>query len=138
MRETGGKQKPGVALGASLLMNLHEQDEYVAAIEQVELEAARLVESVGKVLEALRSAKQERVGGIPLPEIVAGLVEAGGRTLRRSTDEAFVLYEQAMMIYRVTAIRELVDEYGLSLSEVGSRIGVSRQMVGRLYRSGAE
>ncbi|MEA2446701.1 MAG: hypothetical protein QOK47_338 [Actinomycetota bacterium] len=119
-------------------MNLHEQDEYVAAIEQVELEAARLVESLGKVLEGLRSAKQERVGGVPLPEIVAGLVEAGGRTLRRSADEAFVLYEQAMMKYRVTAIRELVDEYGLSLSEVGSRIGVSRQMVGRLYRSGTE
>ncbi|MEA2461159.1 MAG: hypothetical protein QOG16_1638 [Actinomycetota bacterium] len=119
-------------------MNLGEQDEYVAAIEEVELEAARLIESVGKVLEALRSAKQERFAGVPLPEIVAGLVETGGRRLRRSADEAFVLYEQAMMNYRVTAIRELVDEYGLSLSEVGRRIGVSRQMVGRLYRSSTE
>lgn len=119
-------------------MNLRNQDEYVAAIERVELEAANLVESVGNVLEALRSAKQERVRGVPLPQIVAGLVEAGGRRLRRSADEAFVLYEQAMMNYRVTAIRELVDEYGLSLSEVGRRIGVSRQMVGRLYGSGSE
>jgi predicted DNA-binding protein (UPF0251 family) len=117
---------------------MHEQDEYVVAIEQVELEAARLVESVRNVLEALRNAKQERIGGVPLPEIVAGLVETGGRRLRRSTDEAFVSYEQAMMNYRATAIGELVDEYGLSLSEVGRRIGVSRQMVGRLYRSGAE
>jgi hypothetical protein len=118
-------------------MDLHEQDEYVAAIEQVELEAARLVESVGYVLEALRNAKEKRGRGVPLPEIVAGLVEEGGRRLRRSADEAFVLYERAMMNYRVTAIRELVDGYGLSLSEVGSRIGVSRQMVGRLYRSGS-
>ncbi|MEA2517664.1 MAG: hypothetical protein QOG16_1502 [Actinomycetota bacterium] len=127
-------------LGAALRVSfpMHEQDEYVVAIEQVELEAARLVESVRNVLEALRNAKQERIGGVPLPEIVAGLVETGGRRLRRSTDEAFVSYEQAMMNYRATAIGELVDEYGLSLSEVGRRIGVSRQMVGRLYRSGAE
>jgi hypothetical protein len=119
-------------------MTLPEQDEYVVAIEQVELEAARLVESLGNVLEALRRAKQKRARGVPLPEVIAGLVEAGGRGLRRSADEAFVIYERAVMNYRATAIRELVDEYGLSLSEVSRRIGVSRQMVGRLYRSGPE
>lgn len=40
-----------------------------------------------------------------------------------------------MMRFRVGLVRDLIDRGGLTCTEVGRRIGVSRQMTARLYRS---
>ena len=40
----------------------------------------------------------------------------------------------AVTEYRAHVIRSLVDDEHLSFSEIGDVIGVSRQMVARLYR----
>jgi predicted DNA-binding protein (UPF0251 family) len=42
-------------------------------------------------------------------------------------------YEHAVMLFRRGMVRALVDEGGLSLTEVARRMGVSRQGVARLY-----
>ena len=38
------------------------------------------------------------------------------------------------MLYRAGLIRAMVDDEKLSFTAVGRRLGVSRQMVARLYR----
>ena len=53
---------------------------------------------------------------------------------RLRSSAAIDAFEHAVMVYRVGLIRAMVDEEKLSFSEVGRRMGVSRQMIARLYR----
>jgi hypothetical protein len=80
---------------------------------------------------------QLRETGADLVQTVHRLNELGGRETRLAPTAAFREFERAMTAYRATAIRLLVDDNGMSFSDVGKLIGVSRQMVARLYRAGA-
>jgi predicted DNA-binding protein (UPF0251 family) len=110
------------------------EDWYVDAIDRVVSSAEALHAALDRIVEALGEARAERIAGGGLVEIVDGLLARGGTALRRSVDDAFRDYTQAITAYRARAIRGLVDEEGLTLAEVARRTGVSRQMVGRLYR----
>jgi hypothetical protein len=114
------------------------EDWYAASIDRVEAAARSVHEAVDAVVAALAAARQERLAGRPLPAIVESLVARGGKETRRSADDAFREYTKAVTAYRAAAIQALVDEDGMTLSEVARITGVSRQMVARLYRIGAD
>jgi hypothetical protein len=78
------------------------------------------------------------MAGKPLDEIVHDLIAGGGRQKRLGSAEAFRQYEQAVASMRAGVVRALVDEDGLSLTEVSRRLGVSRQAAARLYQPAAE
>ena len=112
-------------------------DWYVASIDRVAGCAEAAHKALDRTVEALMHARQERVAGVALLDIVKGLVERGGREARRSATEAFREFDRAVTAYRGAAIRALVDEEGLTLSEVAGLTAVSRQMVARLYHGAA-
>jgi hypothetical protein len=109
-------------------------DRFLGAIDDIAaaVEAAR--EALDESTEPLVSASRRRLAGASMLEIVDDLVAAGGpEALRRETARAFARYERAVKAFRGTAIRTLVDEEGVSLSEVSRRLSISRQMTTRLY-----
>jgi hypothetical protein len=114
-----------------------EQDWYVAAVDGVVAAAGELKVSVDTVLVPLLHARSQRLERVPLAEIVQSLVAAGGRSARLAPASAFAEFEGAMSAYRSRAVRALVEEEGMTFSAVGDLIGVSRQMVARLYKAAA-
>jgi hypothetical protein len=110
-------------------------DWFVLAVEAVEAAAQEVHASVDGVVAMLKNAVEERSGGSSVQVVVAGLVERGGRDARLAPTVAYERFEAALTAYRARAIRALVDEEGLSFTDVGRLTGVSRQMVARLYRS---
>ncbi len=111
------------------------EDWYLDAIDAVQSAAAALHQTLDSSLSALLVARQERLEGAALLGIIDRLVERGGTATRRSVDEAFRAYADAITAYRAAAIRALVDEESMTLTEIARRTGVSRQMVGRLHRA---
>lgn len=110
-------------------------DRYVQAIENVRDAAGKAYESIEAAVRQLEKARAERIAGVPLPQIVEDLVAAGGKATRRKAGSAISEFEHAVMVYRATAIRELVDVHGLNFTQVARLVQVSRQMVSRLYGS---
>ena len=107
------------------------------AIEQVERTGEEAQRSIREGVASIDSARQQLEAGVPVSEIVEDLIARGGREARLRSSAAIGAFEHAVMVYRVGLIRAMVDDEKLSLAEVGRRLGVSRQMVARLYRSEA-
>ena len=103
------------------------------AIKQIELTGEEAQRSIGEGLASVDGARERLVAGVPVSEIVADLMAQGGREARLRTTAAIEAFEHAVMLYRVGLIRAMVDEEKLSFAEVARRMGVSRQMIARLY-----
>lgn len=78
------------------------------------------------------------MAGMPLVDVVERLIGAGGRWLRLGASEAFTAYEQALNEMRAGVVRVLVETDGLSLTDVASKMGVSRQAAAKLYKRACE
>jgi len=115
-----------------------ENDWYIDAIDEVERSAQELHQALEFTVDALRPARDERLTGVELPEIVAGLVARGGKTRREAASVAFLAFQRAVTTYRAVAIRGLVDEHHMTFSEVANLTGVSRQMISRLYKAASQ
>lgn len=113
-------------------------DWFVLAVEAVDAAAQEVHVSVDSVVGMLKDAANARTGGASVQAVVAGLVDRGGRQARLAPTVAYEQFLAALTAYRGQAIVALVDEEGLSFTEVGRLTGVSRQMVARLYRSAKE
>jgi hypothetical protein len=111
------------------------EDVYVDAIDEVGRAAEALHDALDRIMGQFARARRDRVDGVPLVEIVNGLVDRGGKDARRSVDEAFGAYVEAVTAYRAVAIRELVDGDGMTFTDLARLTGVSRQMIARLYRA---
>lgn len=111
-------------------------DWYIAAIDAIEVKADDAHAALNAVIELFSIARAARLEGRPLPDIVDGLYARGARELRRDVGAAFREYEDAVTAYRAVTIRALVDEGGMSFSDVAASVGVSRQMIAKLYRRG--
>jgi hypothetical protein len=105
--------------------------EAIKRIEQTGEEAQR---AIGEGLESIDGARERLMAGVPVSEIVADLMAEGGREARLRSSAAIEAFEHAVMMYRVGLIRAMVDEEKLTFAEVARRMGVSRQMIARLYR----
>ncbi len=100
---------------------------------RVENHAVAAQEAIGKVIDLLRLGKQQHLDGHSPSQVVKHLIESGGVQARLNALVAVERFERSVTVYRGVAIRLLVDEKGMTFSEVGRLIGVSRQMVARLY-----
>jgi DNA-directed RNA polymerase specialized sigma24 family protein len=110
-------------------------DWYLDSIDQVQRAADDLHASLDVAMDTLAHARTDRVAGDRLVDIIRGLIARGGRETRLAPTQAFHAFEQAITAYRARAIRALVDEEHMTYTEIAELIGVSRQMVARLYRA---
>jgi hypothetical protein len=116
---------------------LSDDDWYVASIDDVQRSANDLKAAIDRTMDALVEARVSRLAGVRLVDIVHGLVARGGRETRLGPARAFKAWEATITAYRAKAVRALVDEDHMTYTQIGELIGVSRQMVARLYRSAA-
>ena len=105
------------------------------AIERIEQTGEEAQRAIREGVESIDGAREQLAAGVAVSQIVGDLIARGGRDARLRSSAAIDAYEHAVMVYRIGLIRAMVDDEKLSLSEVGRRLGVSRQMVARLYRS---
>jgi len=110
-------------------------DWLLEAIKRVELTGEEAQRAIGDGVASIDRAREKLLAGAPVSEIVDDLIARGGREARLRSSAAIDAFEHAVMVYRVGLIRTMVDEDKLSFTEVGRRLGVSRQMIARLYRS---
>ena len=110
------------------------QDWWIASIDRIEGAAKDLGEAVERVTDALWEARSRRLAGVRNIDIAKGLAGRGGRETRLGPTVAFRELEAALTDCRASMIRALVDEDHMTFTEVGVLIGVSRQMIARLYR----
>jgi hypothetical protein len=106
----------------------------LAAIKQIEQTGEEAQRAIGEGLASIEGARERLLAGVPVSVIVADLMAQGGREARLRSSGAIEAFEHAVMRYRVGLIRSMVDEEELSFAEVARRMGVSRQMIARLYR----
>ena len=88
---------------------------------------------ISAALEQLERARSTWVSGGTLTEVLAEAIMAGAREARLTSADAFHEYERALFELRAQVTRVLVDDEGLSLSEVARRLHISRQGAARLY-----
>jgi hypothetical protein len=110
------------------------EDWWAASIDRIEGAANDLHEALERVMDALREARSRGLAGVGDVEIAKGLLARGGREARLGPTVAFREVEAALTDFRASLIRALVDEDQMTFTQVGELIGVSRQMVARLYR----
>jgi hypothetical protein len=109
-------------------------DWLLEAIKRVEQSGDEAQRAIGEGVASIDEARERLVAGVPVSAIVDELIARGGRDARLRASAAIEAFEHAVMMYRVGLIRTMVDDEKLSFTEVGCRIGVSRQMISRLYR----
>jgi hypothetical protein len=108
------------------------------AIKQIEQTGDEAQRAIGNGVASTDMARERLVAGMPVSEIVADLIAQGGREARLRSSAAVDAYEHAVMIYRAGLVRAMVDEEQLSFAQVAQLMGVSRQMITRLYHSHCE
>lgn len=114
------------------------RDPFVEASEEVAAAGRTACDAIESAVGALEIGARARMAGASLVDVVDELIGAGGRDLRLATADAFHEFERALAEMRAGVVRALVDEDGLSLSEVALRLQISRQAVARLYRQAKE
>lgn len=110
------------------------RDRFEAAVEEVATAGRAACEAIESAVQALEVGARASMAGVPLPDVVESLIAAGGRDVRLAAAEAFREFERAVAEMRAQVVRSLIDDERLTLTEVASRLHISRQAVGRLYR----
>ena len=111
------------------------EDRFVASVQKVSDSGRTVCDSVEAAVRPLQRAREARLAGRPMSEIVDDLISGGGRDIRLGAAEAFRQFEREIQWMRVRVIRAMIDEEGLSITDASSRLGISRQAGARLYRS---
>jgi hypothetical protein len=112
------------------------EDWFARAVERVADAGRQACLAIETAVGALQEGCEARNAGRPIVEIVDELIAAGGREARLSAADAFREYEREIASMRCGVVRALVDEGGLSLTDVARRLKISRQAAARLYESG--
>jgi DNA-directed RNA polymerase specialized sigma subunit len=123
---------------ARSIENTPDHDWLLASIELVESAAEAARRALDAAVQSVEETRRERQAGLPMVEIADRALARSGREARLQASAAMDEYENAVMRFRGGVVRALVDEGNLSLSEVARRMGVSRQVVARLYRAGTD
>jgi hypothetical protein len=109
------------------------EDWFVGAVDRVAEAGRQACLAIETAVGALRVGCEARHEGRDVVDVVDELIAAGGRETRLSAAEAFLEYERAIASLRALVVRALVDEGGLSLTDVAKRLKISRQAAARLY-----
>ena len=110
-------------------------DWFVGAVERVADAGHHACLAIETAVGALRKGSEARSAGRPIVDVVDELIGASGREVRLSAADAFREYERAIASMRAAVVRALVDEGGLSFTDVAKRMKISRQAATRLYES---
>src|ERR1043165_2723473 len=110
------------------------RDPFVEAAEEVAAAGRDACEAIESAIRTLEVGARARTSGTPLVDIVDELIGAGGRDVRLAATDAFHEFERAIAKMRAGVVYTLVDQEGLSLSDVALRLHISRQAVARLFR----
>jgi hypothetical protein len=114
------------------------EDLFVSAARRVGAAGREACDAIEAAVDAFELLIQARLAGASHVDIADDLIGRGARAMRLASVDAFREYERAVGAMRASLVRVLVDEYGLSLTDVASRLTVSRQAVARLYQQGRE
>jgi len=114
------------------------EDWFARAVERVADAGRQACLAIETAVGALQEGCEARNAGRSIVEIVDELIAAGGRETRLSAADAFRDYERAIASMRADVVRALVDEGGLSLTDVAKRLKISRQAAARLYQPGPD
>jgi hypothetical protein len=109
------------------------EDWFVEAIERVADAGRQACLAIETAVHALRKGCEARNAGRSIVDVVDELIASGGRETRLGAADAFREYERAVALLRAGVVRALVDEGGLSLTDVAMRMKISRQAAARLY-----
>src|ERR1700685_516430 len=109
------------------------EDWFAAAVERVEVAGRQACLAIETAVGALREGFEARNAGRSIVDVVDDLIGAGGRETRLSAADEFREYERAIASMRAGVVRALVDDGGLSLTEVAKHMKISRQAASRLY-----
>jgi hypothetical protein len=109
------------------------EDWFAAAVERVDDAGRQACLAIDSAVGALRGGLEALDAGRSIVDVVEELIMAGGRETRLNAAEAFREYERAIGSMRAGVVRALVDEGGLSLTDVARRMKISRQAAARLY-----
>jgi hypothetical protein len=109
------------------------EDWFVRAVDRVADAGRQACLAIETAVDALREGCEAGNAGRAVVDVVDALIAAGGRETRLSAADAFREYERAIASMRAGVVRALVDEGGLSLADVATRLKISRQAAARLY-----
>ena len=112
------------------------EDWLVAAMERVADAGREACHAIVTTIEALEEGRRSRLEGAPAVDIVEALIGRGGREVRLRSTTAFHEWERTVASMRAALVRALVEDDGLSLTEVAGKLLVSRQAAARLYKQG--
>jgi hypothetical protein len=108
-------------------------DWFAGAVERVDDAGRQACLAIETAVGALREGCEARNAGRSIVEVVDELIGAGGRETRLSAAEVFREYERAIGSMRARVVQALVEEGGLSLTDVARHMNISRQAAARLY-----
>jgi hypothetical protein len=114
------------------------EDWFVGAVDRVADAGREACLAIEAAVGALQRGREARATGRSLDEVVDQLIESGGREARLSATERFHEYERAIASMRAAVVQALVDEDGLSFTDVAKRLKISRQAAARLYETAPE
>ena len=107
------------------------EDWFVGAVERVADAGRDACLAIETAVGALMGGREAHSAGRSIIDVVDELVAAGGREMRLNAADAFREYERAIAALRAGVVRALVDEGGLSLTDVARRMKISRQAAPR-------
>ena len=110
------------------------RDPFVVAAEEVAAAGRAACDAIDSAISALEVGVRARTTGTPLVDIVDELIGTGGRDIRLAAAEAFHEFERAVAEMRARVVRSLIEDDGLSLTDVALQLQISRQAVARLHR----
>jgi hypothetical protein len=111
------------------------EDSFVAAIDRVFDAGRRACDAIEAALGALDAGRGARLSGATLAQVVDLLMSRGGREVRVGSAEAFGDFERSIAAMRALVVRALVDEEGMSFTDVAARLRISRQAAAVLYKA---
>jgi hypothetical protein len=104
-------------------------------IDAVERAAAAARLALGAATDVLAPARARRLAGEPLVPIAQSLLTTGAGP-RRNAEHTLREYERAVAALRSAVVCALIRDEGLTLTQLAKAMGISRQAVARMYRTG--
>ncbi|HEV7524247.1 MAG TPA: hypothetical protein VGP92_04740 [Acidimicrobiia bacterium] len=108
---------------------------FIEGADKVERAAAELHERTRALVAVVVATREQRRADAPIAQMVADAVALGAVTARRAVEDAWRAYAASVSELRAATVRMLVDETGMTFTDVARVLGISRQMASRLYAS---
>ena len=109
-----------------------EADRLVVEIDEVVRAGRSAVDALNSAIAQCSLAQEEIAANVAVADALHGLL---ARASREEVASSMERYQIALRRLRERSIVLLIEQEGLTLTEVGRRMGVSRHMVARLYNS---